>query len=234
MNKTIWIIVLVAIVALVGGFFGGRFTAEPSADLQERVSSLEQRLEELQAALEELKKQRDLEALQSRLASVEGQLEGIDVGKLMALTEELKGIKAELEQAAAAGRVLRIAYVDAEKIFVEYKGTEAAVQKFKEERQKREEELLSIQKQYEAGEISRREYENKVAQVQLELQKLDLQLTAEIQKKMLEFIREVGEEMGYDWVTRRKDVILYAKEGVIDDITDIVLERMNAALEEGQ
>lgn len=146
-----------------------------------------------------------LEELEGRLEAVEERL------SYLAPTEELESLKAEVkEMAQQAPGGLRIASVNAEWIFRKYKGTEAALQKFSEEKRKREEELQQLQQQYDAGKLSRSDYEEKASELQAELQILDMQLTAEIQKEMLEVIEEIGEEGGYDWVTRKKDVILFS------------------------
>lgn len=209
MKQTVWIVLIV--VALVAGFFGGwlsKGTAAPDTKLADQVSQLQQTVAGLQTQLDGMAKAADLAGLRQQVDSL-----------------------AEKVQAGTSGGGLKMAYVNAEEVFLKYKGTAAAVQQFSVEKQKKEDELKQLQEQYKSGQISADEYQSKVQQIQQELQQLDLQLTAQVQQKMIAVISEVAQEKGYDWVTRKKDVVLYAKTGLMDDITDIVIQRLNAKLE---
>jgi len=206
MKQTVWIVLIV--VALVAGFFGGwlsKGTAAPDTKLVDQVSQLQGTVDGLQAQLSGLAKAADLASLKQQVDSL-----------------------AEKVQTGATGGGLKIAYVNAEEVFLKYKGTATAVQQFSAEKQKKEDELKQLQEQYKSGQISADEYQSKVQQIQQELQQLDLQLTAQVQQKMIAVISEVAKEKGYDWVTRKKDVVLYVKAGLMDDITDLVIQRLNA------
>jgi Skp family chaperone for outer membrane proteins len=210
MKQTVWIVLIV--VALVAGFFGGRLSGGPAAgdgQLTSRIDQLEQQVNDLTTQLGGLAKAADLDSLKQQVGSL-----------------------AQKVQASTSGG-LKIAYVNAEEVFLKYKGTATAVQQFSAEKQKREEELKQLQEQYRSGQISADEYQRRVQEIQQELQQLDLQLTAKVQQEMIAVITEVAQERGYDWVTRKKDVVLYIREGLMDDITDIVIERLNAKLESG-
>lgn len=210
MKQTVWIVLIV--VALVAGFFGGRLSGGPSAEdgqLTSRIDQLEQQVSDLEAQLAGLAKAADLASLRQQVDSLAQKV------------------------GTGTGGGLRIAYVNAEEVFLKYKGTATAVQQFSVEKQKKEEELKKLQEQYRAGQISEEEYRQRVQEIQQELQQLDLQLTAKVQQEMIAVITDVAEERGYDWVTRKKDVVLYVKAGLMDDITDIVIERLNAQLESG-
>lgn len=212
-NPTLWIVLIV--VALVAGFFGGRLSGGAAAEdpkLAARVDQLEQ-----------------------ELLSIKGQLEGLaSAADLASLEQQLNSLAQEVQQLKAtgvAGPGLKIAYINAEEVFLKYKGTAAAVQRFSAEKAKKEQELRQLESDFEAGKLSREEYESRVMEIQRELQRLDLELTAKVQQEMLQVITEVAREKGYDWVTRKKDVVLYVKEGLMDDITSLVIQRLNAKLE---
>lgn len=210
MKQTVWIVLIV--VALVAGFFGGwlsKGTAAPDAELADQVNQLQQTVDSLQGQLGEMAKAADLAGLRQQVDSLAQQVEG----------------------GSAPGGGWRTAYVNAEQVFLKYKGTATAVQQFSEEKQKKEEELIKLQEQFQSGGISQEEYQRRVQEVQQELQQLDLQLTSKVQQEMIGVITEVAQEKGYDWVTRKKDVVLYAKSGLMDDITELVIERLNAKLE---
>lgn len=202
MRQTVWIVLVV--VALVAGFFGGwlsKGTAAPDAGLVEQIEQLRQQMAELAKASE-----------------------------LAALKEQVDSLAQKVEaQAGTAG--LKIAYVNAEEVFLKYKGTATAVQQFSEMREEKEKELQNLVEQLQAGEITREEYQRRVEEIQRELQRLDLELTAKIQQEMIAVITEVAQERGYDWVTRKKDVVLYSRAGLMDDITTVVIDRLNAKLE---
>ncbi|MGQ9602452.1 MAG: OmpH family outer membrane protein [Candidatus Bipolaricaulia bacterium] len=194
MKQAVWIVLIV--VALVAGFFGGwlsKGSAAPDANLTEQVRKLEQEVKSLQQQVDSL---------------------------------------AQKVQAGAS-RGMKIAYVNADEVFIKYKGTTAAVQQFNAEKAKKEKELQQLTEQLQAKKITQEEYQRRVEEIQTQLQQLDLQLTAKVQQEMIAVITEVAQEKGYDWVTRKKDVVLYSRPGLMDEITAAVIERLNAKLEAG-
>lgn len=210
MKQTVWIVLIV--VALVAGFFGGwlsKGTAAPDAELADQVSQLQQTVASLQAQVGQMAKAADLAGLQQQVDS----------------------LAQKVQAGTPSGGALRMAYVNAEEVFLKYKGTATAVEQFSAEKQKKEQELQQLQEQFQSGQISREEYQRRVQEIQQELQQLDLQLTSKVQQEMIGVITEVSQEKGYDWVTRKKDVILYIRPGLMDDITSLVIERLNAKLE---
>lgn len=203
MKQTVWIALVV--VALVAGFFGGWLSKGSAAP----DTSLAEQVKQLQQQVNGLAKAADLSALQKQVDSL-----------------------AQKVQASTSGG-MRIAYVNAEEVFLKYKGTAAAVQQFSAERDKKEKELQQLTEQLQAKKITQEEYQRRVEEIQNQLQQLDLQLTAKVQQEMIAVITEVAQEKGYDWVTRKKDVVLYSRPGLMDEITAAVIERLNAKLEAG-
>lgn len=204
MKQVVWIVLIV--VALVAGFFGG-WLSKGSAAAPD--ANLAEQVKQLQQQMSGLAKAADLTSLQKQVDSL-----------------------AQKVQASGSGG-MRIAYVNAEEVFLKYKGTATAVQQFSAERDKKEKELQQLMEQLQAKKITQEEYQRRVEEIQNELQQLDLQLTAKVQQEMIAVITEVAQEKAYDWVTRKKDVVLYVKPGLMDDITATVIDRLNAKLEAG-
>ena len=178
----IWIVLVV--VALVAGYFGGQMTSGGVPD--------------------EVKKQ------------------------ITTLQQQVKSLEEKMVSASSnTGGKLKLAYLDANAVFTQYKGTQGAVEQFKLERDKKQEELAKLKKDFDSAKISSKDYEIAVTKLTQELQVLDLKLTGEIQNKMLAVIKKIGQDRGYDWITQRKDVVLYIKEGTMDDITFDVLSELN-------
>jgi Skp family chaperone for outer membrane proteins len=124
----------------------------------------------------------------------------------------------------------KIALVDTARIFRDYKGSGAAAEQFKQEQEKGRKALEQLQKDLEAGRISSVDFSQRQAKLLSDLQNLDLQLSAPIQRKMIEITREIGRTRNYLMVFNNQEgnlAVLYAKENEIEDITDEVLTKMN-------
>lgn len=149
--------------------------------------------------------------------------------------DDLRAKVAQLEKEAAelkaqqgkGGAGLRIAYINAEKVFQDYKRTGEAVERFRAEALKKQQELQALQDKFKKGLLSEEEFQREGARLQQELQRLDLELTSQIQGEMLKVIEQLAKERGYHWVTQRKDVILYADPNALEDITYDVLKVLN-------
>ncbi|MGQ9478169.1 MAG: OmpH family outer membrane protein [Candidatus Bipolaricaulia bacterium] len=151
--------------------------------------------------------------------------------EVKSLQQQVDSLAQKVQAGASSG--MKIAYVNADEVFIKYKGTTAAVQQFNAEKAKKEKELQQLTEQLQAKKITQEEYQRRVEEIQTQLQQLDLQLTAKVQQEMIAVITEVAQEKGYDWVTRKKDVVLYSRPGLMDEITAAVIERLNAKLEAG-
>ncbi len=209
--RNLWLLAALVLVALGVGFFGGR------------ISSGGQFNPAVDAKIKELSD--NLAALSSKVDELTQRVAQSDIAEL----EELKATIERLSKSTGFG-ALKIAYVRSpEEVMLKYKGTEERVKKFREERAKRQAEIDALQKKFDAGELTRKELEERVNQLQMELAQLDQQLTNEIADKILVAVNEVGREKAYDLILKRKDVVLFYKEGLLEDITDQVIERMNVA-----
>lgn len=209
MTRNVWVWVVLALVALGLGFFGGRIStggqASPAVDA--KIKELSDKLAALSSKVDELTQR----VAQSDIAEI----------------EELKATIERLSKSTGFG-ALKVAFVRSpEEVMVKYKGTEERVKQFKEEGAKRQVQIDALQKRFDKGEISRKEFEERVNQLQMELAQLDQQLTNEIADKILVAVNELGREKAYDMILKRKDVVLFYKEGLLEDITDQVIKRMN-------
>jgi len=189
----------------------GQGTAQNSGALQDQITQLKtdnQTLKEQQAALE-TKVAQQVEQLKAQIDALSsgGGTSGANAGNF------------------------RIAFVSAEDVFVKYKGTETAMQRYRQEKQDKEKELSNLQDQFSAGAMSQNDYQDKRTALETELNNLDQQLTTDITKKILDVAQQLGKELGYDLVVARQNVVLYYKKGgVVDDLTDQVLSKMNEEL----
>jgi Skp family chaperone for outer membrane proteins len=143
------------------------------------------------------------------------------------VTQLENDVKALKDQLAKGGAGLRIAYINAEKVFQDYKRTTEAVEKFRVEAEKKQQELQGLQDKFKKGLLSEAEFQQQGTRLQQELQRLDLELTANIQGEMIKVVEQIAKERGYQWVTQRKDVILFADPNVLEDITYDVLKILN-------
>jgi len=123
---------------------------------------------------------------------------------------------------------LRLAYVRSiEEIMLKYKGTERAVQQFRAERDRIDQEQVQLQQRLQAGQITQADFEVLSAKLQSQLQQLDLRLTQSLTEKILAAIEEVGRAYGYDLIFQRKDVLLFLNPEVCHDITDQVISTLD-------
>lgn len=129
--------------------------------------------------------------------------------------------------AVSASSLRKMAYINAEKVFQGYRRASEAVERFRTEAQKTQNELKALQDRFKRGLISQETFQREATRLQKELQDLDLQLTAEIQGDMLRVIEEIAREIGIDWVTQRKDVVLFANPKVVLDLTELVTRKLN-------
>lgn len=143
---------------------------------------------------------------------------------------------------AEGGAGLKIAYVDMFKVLQELQDSplvKQALEQFRAEQQKIQEELADWERKFNEGEITKKQLDEKRFELELRLREINLQLSAPIQKEMLEIIRQIGQERGYGLIidnpaSQLNAIVLYSQSGQADDITQEVIERLRARLEEQQ
>jgi len=209
------IVVLGLAVGYLLGQGGGSDAA--AAGWQEESAKLSQQLGDLT---------QKVDALQGRIATLEAEVSALPASS----------------SGAAGGAGLKIAYVDMFKVLQELQDSplvKQALEQFRAEQQKIEEELADWEKKFNEGEITKKQLDEKRFELELKLREINLQLSAPIQKEMLEIIRQIGEEKGYGLIidnpaSQLNAIVLYSQSGQADDITQEVIQRLRARLEEEQ
>jgi Skp family chaperone for outer membrane proteins len=220
MQRGTWIlsIVVVVIIGVAIGFFVGRGFQRPdsSTEWQEAVA-------EVGAQIEALSQQ--VGQLQEKISSL-----------------EQAAVSTPEAGAEGGGESLKIAYVDMFRVLQELQDSELikqALEQFRGEQQKIQQELDDWEKKFQAGEITKKELDEKKFELELKLREINLQLSAPIQRQMLEIIRQIGQEKQYGLIldnpaSQLNAIVLYSQSGQADDITQVVIERLKAQLEEQQ
>lgn len=148
--------------------------------------------------------------------------------KVRDLTQTVKDI-GRRDFTAPIAPVSRVGYVNGEKVFQGFKGTNEALEEFRRQAEAAQAELRQLQNKLKAGEISQQELEERGKQVQDELEQLDRVLTERIWDKVLQAIEYVGQQGQLDLILGRKNVLLFAKPDVVPDLSDIVIHRLHGA-----
>jgi len=171
----------------------------------------------------------------------------VEVEKLGQQLNDLQGRIAALEQAASSASSqpsqggLRIAYVDMFQVLQDLQESElvkSALEKFRQEQQKIEQQIEEWRKKFDNGEITKKQLDEKLNELKLQLNRINLELSAPIQQRMLEVIRQIGKERGYGLIidnpaSQLNAIVLYSQSGEADDITQEVVSRLKAQLEQG-
>lgn len=121
----------------------------------------------------------------------------------------------------------KIGFVDADQIFLDFEGTDTAIEAFREEIAFAQAELARLSTQLENGLITQADFLKRRNEIQTQLAELDQELSLEITNQIVETVTEVGNEQGFDLITPQSNVVLYHNEDTIEDLTQIVLARMN-------
>jgi Skp family chaperone for outer membrane proteins len=183
---------------------------------------------------------------QEAVAKVSAQIEALsqEVGKLQEKISSLEQTAVSTAEVGAegGGESLKIAYVDMFRVLQELQDSELvkqALEQFREEQQKIQQELDDWEKKFQAGEITKKELDEKKFELELKLREINLQLSAPIQRQMLEIIRQIGQEKQYGLIldnpaSQLNAIVLYSQSGQADDITQEVIERLKGQLEEQQ
>jgi Skp family chaperone for outer membrane proteins len=82
----------------------------------------------------------------------------------------------------------------------------------------------------EVGAMDIKELEARYAQIMTAYRQFEQTLTQSALQKIYQVAEEIAEENGYDLVLRAKDVIVYLNEDKIEDITDLVKDKVSTYL----
>jgi chromosome segregation ATPase len=144
------------IVGFVGGILGGILSPKSGGD----TASLESRLSAVESKVS---------GLESRVGSVESQVSG--------LSDKISSLS------GGQGTGLKVAYVDAEGLFI--KVFIPQVQSEREAVNQKQQEIQKLQGEYVQGKIKQDEYQQKAAQLQVELLKAQLKVDLDMLDKMI-------------------------------------------------
>jgi Skp family chaperone for outer membrane proteins len=230
-GSTVAVGVVAAVVLAALGFLLGQAT-------QRGDTGWESAAQELSAQVETLSQ--SVEAFQAQIAGLEQKVDALE-GQLASLASQGAASPASI----SPGETLKIAYVDMFRVLQELQDSELvkqALAQFREEQARIRQQEEDLQKQFNEGKISKKELDEKLFELEMRLREINLQLSAPIQRQMLEIIRQIGQEKGYGLIidnpaSQLNAIVLYSQSGQADDITQAVIERMKAQLEtqsEGQ
>lgn len=200
------VLVAVVVVALAGGIYiGGGFGGSDSAGAQ--ISNIanagyEKRISELEASV-----------------------------------EFLAGIVASLEGGATGGEGAgRIAFVDMFMVLRELYSADdpevsTALEQYQQEEARIRSEIEAVQNQFASGDISLSQREQRLAELQVQLERKNLELSAPIQQRILDEVNKLGEERGYGAIfdnpgSKLAPIILFSVPGRADDVTDEIIRRL--------
>lgn len=243
-GSTVAVSVVAALLLGALGFWLGQSTAQPSrAEWKDAVQDLRAQLETLSQALdayqaEQAEQGAKLTSLERRVSALEERLASAESREAEAEAEaEEEGARAE-----EADGGFKVAYVDMFRVLQELQDSPVvrrALEAFREERARILQLEQELERQFEEGKITKKELDEKKFELQLRLQEINLQLSAPIQRQMLEVIRRIGQEKGYGLIldnpaSQLNPIVLYSQAGQADDITQEVIERLKAQLEAQQ
>lgn len=145
------------------------------------------------------------------------------------LNAEFEDTSFDFQQVPLPGQAPRkLGVVDADEVFVRFEGTSEAIEQFQAQIASAQQELKDLQAQLDAGQIDEATFLAKRQALETQLATLDRLLTKEITDNILATTRALGQELGFDLITPRKDVVLY-HSALVEDLTESVLARMNQA-----
>ncbi len=237
-GSTVAASVVAALLLGALGFWLGQSTAQPSrAEWKDAVQDLRAQLETLSQALDAYQAEQAEQG--TKLASLERRVSALEERLASAESREAETEGARAEE---AGGGFKVAYVDMFRVLQELQDSPVvrrALEAFREERARILQLEQELERQFEEGKITKKELDEKKFELQLRLQEINLQLSAPIQRQMLEVIRRIGQEKGYGLIldnpaSQLNPIVLYSQAGQADDITQEVIERLKAQLEAQQ
>lgn len=216
---------------------------------------MQQQLNTLEARVAELSQQEGQTASPDRMNELTQQTEqlGSQLDDLSAqfgeLRDRLSDVQAEAgssdsdaSESDVPGRSFKFAYVDMFQVLQDLQESPLVaepLQQYREEQQRIEQQKQEVRQRFEAGEITASERDQRLSELDAQLQQLNLQLSAPIQQNMIEVIRQIGEERGFDLVidnpaSQYNAIVLYSESAQVDDITSQVVEQLTQRLREQQ
>lgn len=159
-------------------------------------------------------------------------------GQLDSLSRQLAQLKLQSAQSGpaqpAAGNLQHLAYVNTAKVAAGYLQMDQQLQSEVEAKKaKLSQELKQFKKQLKEQTITQDEFNVKVLGIQQELTKIKQEALAKVSDKINAAITQLGSEGGWDLITGKENIVLYSRAGLMQDLTDEVLARLQAGLPPG-
>ncbi|MFB6285082.1 MAG: OmpH family outer membrane protein [Candidatus Bipolaricaulia bacterium] len=215
--------------------------------LQGQVSRLEDRMAQLSQQSQTVAPDR-VDQLSQRTEQVSTQVDDLAT-RLSKLRDRISSVEQQRGNGASsssnantAGNNFKFAYVDMFQVLQELQDSPLVSQplkKFRKEQQRIEQQKKKVRQRFQEGEITASERDQRLSELDAQLQQLNLKLSAPIQQNMIEVIRQIGKDRGYDLVidnpaSQYNAIVLYSQSGQVDDITSQVVERLKQRLRKQQ
>lgn len=192
----------------------------------DRVAQLSQQTDRVGSQLEDLTDR--IGDLQGRISNIQSQ-----VGS---------SSSSDGNSGNASDGTFKFAYVDMFQVLQDLQDSPLVaepLQQYRQEQQRIEQQKEEVRQQFQAGEITAQERDQRLSELDAQLQQLNLQLSAPIQQNMVEVIRQIGESENYDLVidnpaSQYNAIVLYSQSGQVDDITERVVQQLTERLREEQ
>lgn len=136
----------------------------------------------------------------------------------------------------------KIAYVDMFKVLetlytMENEVVKQALADFETEKAKVEAQEAVLDTDFANGKISKTDHDNKVSELEMGLQKKNLELSAPIQSEILKAVKQIGQSSGYAFIidnpaSKLAPVVLDSQKGLADDITQQVIDALKETLKQ--
>jgi len=231
-------VIALAVGLLIGSQVLGGSGAQNTADLQEQISILDDRIGDLES---EFAGQDAVTSLQERMDELEQRIQEIQSGDSQALADRISELENRIQTidseatngngtgSASAGSSpwANVAVVRVDELATRYQEENPEVkQQLQEEVQRLQSEIQSLRQQVQSGELSQSEAQLQATQLQQQLQQVTLNVVAE---PIQAAVRALAQERGYTAVFNVQDTIIYRQEGLMDNITPSVWDRLQAA-----
>jgi Skp family chaperone for outer membrane proteins len=169
-------------------------------------------------------------------------IEGNPTASLEDLTRRVAALERTGPTRSSSSGDFKIAYVDMFKVLADLKDSplvKASLEQYQLQKQKIDLEREELNKKFQQGELSKKQLDEEVEKLLIQLQELNLKLSAPIQRQMLEIIQQIGQERGYSLIidnpaSQLNPTVLYSQAGGADDITPEVITRLSAQLRQNE
>ena len=215
--------------------------------LQQQLTTLEERVEQLGQRSQTVSPDR-VDQLSRQTEQVGTQLDDLTArigdlrDRISNLQQQLGSGNSGASSGNTSGSGFEFAYVDMFQVLQDLQDSPIVaepLQQYREEQQRIEQQKADVRQRFQAGELTASERDQRLSELDAQLQQLNLQLSAPIQQNMIEVIRQIGDEQGYDLVidnpaSQYNAIVLYSQSGQVDDITTQVVEQLKERLRQQQ